>query len=108
MSDRSCFQAGRLLNPPEEPVGREPAACFHLAADGTLRAGSDLPPLQPGEGALRYAGDFYVEPLEIQIEFLKADSARDWLSGLLLRHTDRLRQLGDQLWVLAEIEEVNP
>lgn len=109
MSDRYCFQAGRLQTPPEtEPTGLQPTARFHLAADGALRAVADLPPLKAGEGALQYAGDFYVEPLEIQIEFLKADTAQKWLESLLLRHMDRLRRVEAHLWVLAEIEEVNP
>ena len=64
------------------------------------------PPLQAGEGLVRYAGEFYVEPLEIQIEFLKADSAQKWLEALLLRHTERVRQIEETLWVLAEMEEV--
>ena len=66
----------------------------------------EAPPLQAGEGILQYAGDFYVEPLEIQIEFLKADSAQKWLEALLLRHTDRVRQIEEKLWVLAAMEEV--
>ena len=53
-----------------------------------------------------YTGDFYVEPLEIQIEFLKADTAQKWLKALILRHTDRVRQTEEKLWIVAEIEEV--
>ncbi len=63
--------------------------------------------LKKGEGLIMYAGDFYVEPLEIQLEFLKADSARKWLEALVLRHTDRVRQVNDSLRVLAGIEEVS-
>ena len=66
-----------------------------------------MPPLEEGEGFVMYAGDFYVEPLEIQLEFLKADSARKWLEALVLRHTDRVRQVNDSLRVLAGIEEVS-
>ena len=54
-----------------------------------------------------YAGDFYVDPLEIQIEFFKAGSARKWLEALILRHTDRVRRIEDDLWVLAGVEEVS-
>ena len=45
-------------------------------------------------------------PLEIEIEFLKADSARRWLEALVLRHVERVRRVEDDLWVLAGIEEV--
>ncbi len=108
MTDRYCLEYGRLREGVEEDTaGQEPAAIFHLAADGALREVSQRPPLQEGEGALLYAGDFYVEPLEIQIEFLKAANVRKWLEGLVLRHVDRVRQIGEDLRVLAEIEEVD-
>ena len=108
MLDRYCFQSGRLQPGHEEDTaGRVPAAIFHLSADGALRTVAQAPPLQAGEGYVMYAGDFYVEPLEIQIEFLKAAGARKWLEALILRHTDRVRQVEEDLWVLAEIEEVN-
>ena len=108
MTDRYCLRYGRLAEAFEEDFADwEPAAIFHLTAEGALREASELPPLQEGEGFVMYAGDFYVEPLEIQIEFLKADNARKWLEALLLRHTDRVRGIGDDLWVLAGIEEVS-
>ena len=108
MTDRYCLEYGRLREGVEEDTaGQEPAAIFHLTAEGALREVSELPPLQEGEGFVMYAGDFYVEPLEIQIEFLKADNARKWLEALVLRHTDRVRGVGDDLWVLTGIEEVS-
>lgn len=108
MTDRYCLRHGRLAEAFEEDFADwAPAAVFHLTAEGALREASELPPLQEGEGFVMYAGDFYVEPLEIQIEFLKADNARKWLEALLLRHTDRVRGVGDDLWVLAGIEEVS-
>ena len=108
MTDRYCLRYGRLAEAFEEDFADwEPAAIFHLTAEGALREVSELPPLQEGEGFVMYAGDFYVEPLEIQIEFLKADNARKWLEALLLRHTDRVRGIEDDLWVLAGIEEVS-
>ena len=108
MTDRYCLRYGGLQDGFEgEPAGQEPAAIFHLTADGTLREVSELPPLQEGAGFVMYAGDFYVEPLEIQVEFLKADNARKWLEALVLRHTDRVHGIGDDLWVLAGIEEVS-
>lgn len=108
MTDRYCLKYGRLQKGLEEDTaGHEPAAIFLLAANGTLREVSEVPPLKEGEGFMMYAGDFYVEPLEIQIEFLKADNAQKWLEALTLRHTDRVRQIEENLWVLAGIEEVN-
>ena len=108
MIERYCFKHGRLQAAFEEDTaGQEPAAIFHLAADGVLQEVSEIPPLQEGEGFLMYTGDFYVEPLEIQIEFLKAESAQKWLEALILRHTDHVRQIEENLWVLAEMEEVN-
>ena len=53
-----------------------------------------------------YTGELYVEPLEIQIEFVKAASAEHWLEALILRHTERVRQVAEDLCVLAEIKEV--
>ena len=108
MTDQYCLQYGRLEEAFEEDFADwEPAAIFHLTAEGALREASELPPLQEGEGFVMYAGDFYVEPLEIQIEFLKADNARKWLEALLLRHADRVRGVGDDLWVVTGIEEVS-
>lgn len=107
MTDRYCLTCGRLREAFEEDTaGCEPAAVFHLTAEGTMREVSKLPALKEGEGLIMYAGDFYVKPLELQIEFLKADSARKWLEALILRHTDRVRHIGEDLWALAEIEEV--
>ena len=54
-----------------------------------------------------YAGEFYLEPLEIQVEFAKAASAEKWLEALILRHAERVRQVAEELSVLAEIKEVN-
>ena len=62
----------------------EAAVFYHLMADGRLQKETSLPVLLPGEGSLVCCGDFYIEPLEIQIEFSKANNATDWLVGLLL------------------------
>lgn len=107
MTDRYCLKSGRLQEVFEEDTtGQEPAAIFHLTADGTLQKVSEVPDLEEGEGLLMYAGDFYVEPLEIQIEFFKAANVREWLEALILRHTDRVRLIQENLWVLAEIAGV--
>ena len=105
MTDRYCLKRGRLQEAFEEDTaGQEPAAIFHLAHNGALREVSEVPPLKEGEGLVMYAGDFYVEPLEIQIEFLKSDDAQKWLEALILRHADRVRQIEGNLWVQAERE----
>ena len=71
MTDRYCLQYGRLQQAfdDKDAAGRQPSAAFHLTADGALHQVPGIPPLKVGEGAVAYAGDFYVEPLEIQIEF---------------------------------------
>ena len=108
MTDRYCLKYGKLQQAFEEDTaGQEPAAIFHLTADGALRKVLETPHLKEGEGVVMYAGDFYVEPLEIQIEFLKATNAQKWLEALALRHANRVRQVEEGLWVLAEIEEVD-
>lgn len=105
---RCCLRAGRNHDMyEEEPAGFEPAAIFHLAADGGIRTACQPPALSAGEGLLMYAGEFYLEPLEIQVEFAKAASAEKWLEALILRHAERVRQVAEELSVLAEIKEVD-
>lgn len=79
----------------------EAAVFYHLMADGRLQKEMSLPALLPGEGCLVCCGDFYIEPLEIQIEFSKANNATDWLAGLLFRHTERVRDIDRELFVLT-------
>lgn len=108
MTDRYCLKYGRIQQAVEEDTAHQkPEAIFYLTGDGTLREVQEIPILEESEGFLVYAGDFYVEPLEIQIEFLKAANVRKWLEALVLRHTDRVHQIADDLWVLAGIEEVS-
>lgn len=107
MTDTYCLEYRSLHYPTEETTAsREPAAVFRLSAGGAPSEDSELSCLRAGEGFLMYSGDFYVMPLEIEIEFLKADSARHWLEALVLRHVERVRRVEDDLWVLAGIEEV--
>ena len=91
----------------EDAVSRELTAVFHLTRDGEMEELHNIPVLSGGEGVLAYAGEFYIEPLEIQIEFLKAVHAKKWLEALLLRHIGRVRQLSDELFVMAVIKEVD-
>lgn len=91
----------------EDAVSRELTVIFHLAADGNMKELREIPVLSEGEGVLAYAGEFYIEPLEVQIEFLKADNAEKWLEALILRHADRVRQISDDLFAMAVRKEVN-
>ena len=84
----------------------EAAVFYHLMADGRLQKETSLPVLLPGEGCLVCCGDFYIEPLEIQIEFSKSDNATDWLAGLLFRHTERVRDIARELFVLTCISRL--
>ena len=100
-----CLKNGRIQEAwGEDAAGRELAAVFHLTADGEMKELHEFPALSEGEGALAYAGEFYIEPLEVQIEFLKAANAEKWLEALLLRHVDRVRQVSEELFVIAEIK----
>ena len=105
---RYCLKDRKIHEIYEEAsAGFEPAAIFHLDADGGIEQFTQLPALSDGEGMLMYTGEFYVEPLEIQIEFIKAASVEHWLEALILRHTERVRQVAEDLCVLAEIKEVS-
>ena len=90
----------------EGDILRTPDMIFHLSCDGAMQKVSIAPHLKAGEGLLMYEGDLYIEPLEVQIEFIKAAGAEQWLEGLLQRHAERVREFQDSLWVLAEIGEV--
>lgn len=103
-----CLKNGKIQEVLEEDAaGRELAGVFRLTADGEMEELSAFPALSEGEGALAYAGEFYVEPLEVQIEFLKAANAEKWLEALILRHADRVRQVSENLFVMAEIKEAD-
>ena len=78
-----CLKNGRIQEAwGEDAAGRELAAVFHLTADGEMKELHEFPALSEGEGALAYAGEFYIESLEVQIEFLKAANAEKWLVSL--------------------------
>ena len=103
-----CLKNGKIQKAREnDAAGREMVAIFHLTADGEMTEFREFPVLAKGEGILAYAGEFYIEPLEIQIEFLKAANAEKWLEALILRHADRVRQVSKELFVMAEIKEVD-
>lgn len=89
-------------------IGPIPDQILHLEADGTVREVSQMPILEAGEGLLMYKGEFYIEPLEVEIEFIKAVNAEKWLEGLLSRHVERVREFAESLWVLTEMKGGRP
>ena len=103
-----CLKNGKIQQPPADAAGRELTAIFHLSVDGSMTQPQVLPVLAAGEGLFAYEGAFYIEPLEVQIEFLKAADSEHWLEALLLRHAHRVRQVSEELFVFAEIKEVVP
>ena len=103
-----CLKNRKIQQAPADAAGRELTAIFHLLRDGSMAEPRALPVLAAGEGLLAYEGAFYIEPLEVQIEFLKATDSEQWLEALLLRHAHRVRQVPEELFVIAEIKEVVP
>ena len=103
-----CLKNGKIQQAPADAAGRALTAIFHLLRDGSMTEPRALPVLAAGEGLLAYEGAFYIEPLEVQIEFLKAADGEKWLEALLLRHAHRVRQISEELFVFAEIKEVVP
>ena len=103
-----CLKNGRIAEGcSKEAADAKPAAIFHLSAQGILQTPGQIPELSEGDGLLMYAGELYVEPVEIQVEFLKTDNAERWLEALILRHTERVRKVENSLWIYAEIREVS-
>lgn len=103
-----CLKNGKIQQAPADAAGRALTAIFHLSVDGSMTQPRVLPVLAAGEGLLAYEGAFYIEPLEVQIEFLKAADSEQWLEALVLRHAHRVRQVSEELFVIAEIKEVVP
>ena len=100
-----CLKNGKIQEAwGDAAAGRALTAVIHLTASGEMKELREIPALSEGEGALAYAGAFYIEPLEVQIEFLKAANAEKWLEALVLRHADRVRQVSEELFVIAEIK----
>lgn len=98
-----CLASGQLRQACAADTAREGGQIYHLTADGRITR-QDVPPaLQPGEGLLVCTEGFYVEPVEMQVDFLKAEDAAAWLEKMAVRHIDRVRCLDEELWVLAQI-----
>jgi len=89
-------------------MGPVPDQIFHLEGDGLVRQVSEVPILGVNEGLLMVKGELKVEPLEVQIEFIKATNAEKWLEGIILRHVEGARGLTDSLWVLVEMKGGGP
>lgn len=100
-----CLEGGVLRQACAADACREGVRIFHLAAEGRITEGKEPPELQPGEGLLACTEGFYVEPVEMQVDFLKAESAASWLERMMVRHIDRVRHVDEALWVLAQIRE---
>lgn len=101
-----CLTNGVIFEASEESfLNVTPSVIYHLAADGTLKQEENMPELSQGEGLFVSGEGFYVEPLEVQVEFAKSYDAKEWLEALALRHAERLRQIDQNLWVITEIKE---
>ena len=107
-----CLRNGRLLEARPggyeavQPGGGLPSGGGRRAA--TFGAAALLSAeLGEGEGLLLYGGEFRVEPLEIQIEFIKAVSAGEMAGGAGPASCGTGAGRGcRRLWALAVMKEV--
>lgn len=103
-----CLAGGRLHRADGADTPPDRVQIYHLTPAGELTRPDTAPEPAPGEGLLLCTPGFYVEPVEIQVDFLKAADAASWLERLAVRHLDRARYLDEALWVLAQIREEEP
>ena len=89
----------------QEEVFRDDVRIYHVSPEGKMEETETLPALTQGEGLFMHTEGFYVEPLEIQVDFLKSPDSRVWLEKMMIRHIDRVRYVDETLWALAEIRE---
>jgi len=99
------LENGKIREADGVDASREAVEIYHLNANGEITAKGIVPDLNPGEGLLIHTEGFYVEPMEMQLDFLKAADAEQWLEYMALRHIERTRYIDDGLWVLAEMME---
>ncbi len=105
---KCCLKNGKLCDVNgDEAVGILPTRILRFSSEGDIAEEREIPVLESGEGLLLYAGELYVEPLEMQIEYIKAQNAEKWLQGILKRHVDRVHQLDATLFVLTEMKEID-
>lgn len=100
-----CLENGRIWETTEKNVSRDNVKIYHISAEGKIAETKTLPALTQGEGLFMYTEGFYVEPLEIQVDFLKSSDAKVWMEKMAIRHIDRVRYVDEALWALAEIRE---
>lgn len=101
-----CLVHGQVEESNWDRVKRnERIVFYHLSAEGEIRQEPEAVNIQSGEGLLACNEAVYIEPLEIQVEFLKAQNAKAWLTALILRHTERARKIGQDLFLQTEIRE---
>ena len=100
-----CLKNGRNQEAwGEDAASRELAAGFHRTGAGEIKERHGFPALAGGDGGTAQWGGVLLGPQERRIEFLKAANAEKWLEALLLRHVDRVRQVSEELFVIAEIK----
>ena len=99
------LENGKIREAGGVDASREAVEIYHLNTNGEITAKESVPDLKPGEGLLMCTEGFYVESLEVQVDFLKAADAEHWLKYMALRHIERARYIDDRLWVLAEMME---
>ena len=101
-----CLAHGQVEESNWDRVKRnEHIIFYHLSAEGEIRRETEAVNLQNGEGLLACNEEVYIEPLEIQVEFLKARDAKAWLAALVLRHAERARKIDQDLFLQTEIRE---
>ena len=100
-----CLENGKIWETFEEDVSRDDVRIYHVSAEGKMEETETLPELTQGEGLFMHTEGFYVEPLEIQVDFLKSSDSRVWLEKMMIRHIDRVRYVDEALWAFAEIRE---
>lgn len=100
-----CLENGKIWEAYEEDVSRDDVKIYHISTEGKMAETQELPVLAQGEGLFMHNEGFYVEPLEIQVDFLKSSDAKVWMEKMAIRHIDRVRYVDEALWALAEIRE---
>ena len=100
-----CLENGKIREARADDVSRDDAKIYRVSADGKISETDTLPALARGEGLFMHTDGFYVEPLEVRVDFLKSYSAETWLEKMTVRHIDRVRCIDEALWAFAEIGE---
>lgn len=94
--------------PDDSAADFEPAFIFHLSSGGEIKKLErplETAELSDGDGLFMYSGDFYVEPLEILIDFIKSADAKSWFEAVIIRHIERIRRVNDSLLIFVKIKD---